>query len=286
MTKWEKIRDRLYEHKFEVEDKLKERGYIEGEHYLFESISLQGSQNYKTDTENSDVDSKYSLIPTVKSMLRGTDFTMELTVSKNEKVSVKAFPDYVKLFFKGNVNNLEMLFTDYIVCNYSLGLMYDLRTIREEIVRATINTVTSAAIGMMLQKQKTMFKGTETTKPYVEKLGFDPKDCQHIYRLGLMTSDLLSGKSFEESLVMDESFCHVRDAMYNGSYSKEAMTQLVGGWIEAVKQFEEVVSPKNDLERIEYLRQKISLMYEDVYDQYLSENVYNCRHCMLRGLNE
>ena len=48
-------------------------------------------------------------------MLRGTDFTRDLTVSKNEKVSVKSFPDFVNLFFKGNVNNLEMLFTDYIV---------------------------------------------------------------------------------------------------------------------------------------------------------------------------
>ena len=34
--KFEKIRERLYEHKFEVEDKLKEAGYTEGEHYIFE----------------------------------------------------------------------------------------------------------------------------------------------------------------------------------------------------------------------------------------------------------
>lgn len=281
MTKWEKIRERLYEHKFEVEDKLKESGYIEGEHYIFESISLQGSQNYRTDTENSDVDSKYSLVPTVKSMLRGTDFTRDLTVSKNEKVSVKSFPDFVNLFFKGNVNNLEMLFTDYIVCNHNLGLMYNPRPIREDIVKATFGTVMSAMVGMAIQKQKSMLKGTETTKPFVEKLGYDPKDCAHILRLNVMLRKLVDGSKFEDALIMDDSYIRMRDAMYTGGVPLEGMQNFVNSWIASMKAYEEDAKRTmfNHGGKIQKLKESIAQNYEDAYDEYLREEVYDCTYC-------
>lgn len=281
MTKWEKIRERLYEHKFEVEDKLKEFGYIEGDHYIFESISLQGSQNYRTDTENSDVDSKYSLIPTVKSMLRGTDFTRDLTVSKNEKVSVKSFPDFVNLFFKGNVNNLEMLFTDYIVCDHNLGLMYNLRPIREDIVKATFGTVMSAMVGMAIQKQKSMLKGTETTKPFVEKLGYDPKDCAHILRLNVMLRKLVDGSKFEDALIMEDSYIRMRDAMYIGEIPLEGMQNFVNSWIVSMRSYEEDAKRTmfNHGGKIKKLKESITQTYENVYDSYLREEVYNCTYC-------
>lgn len=281
MTKWEKIRERLYEHKFEVEDKLKEAGYTEGEHYIFESISLQGSQNYGTDTENSDVDSKYSLIPTVKSMLRGTDFTYDLTVSKNEKVSVKSFPDFVNLFFKGNVNNLEMLFTDYIVCNHNLGLIYNLRPIREDIVKATFGTVMSAMVGMAIQKQKSMLKGTETTKPFVEKLGYDPKDCAHILRLNVMLRKLVGGSKFEDALIMDDSYIRMREAMYTGEIPLEGMQNFVNSWIASMKACEEGAKRTmfNHGGKIQKLKESVAQNYEDVYDEYLREEVYDCTYC-------
>lgn len=281
MTKWERIRERLYEHRFEVEDKLKESGYIEGEDYIFESISLQGSQNYRTDTENSDVDSKYCLVPTVKSMLRGTDFTRDVTVSNNGKVSVKAFPDFVNLFFKGNVNNLEMLFTDYIVCNHDLGLMYSLRQHREEIVKASFGTVMSAMVGMAIQKQKSMLKGTETTKPFVEKLGYDPKDCAHILRLNIMLGKLVDGSTFEDALIMDESYILMRDAMYTGDISLEGMQTFVDSWVTSMKTTENDAKRTmfNHGGRIQKLKETIAQLYEDAYNGYLRDEVFRCHYC-------
>lgn len=282
MTKLEKIRERLYEHKFEVEDKLKEAGYIEGEDYIFESISLQGSQNYRTDTENSDVDSKYCLVPTVKSMLREVDFLeADVVVSNNEKVSVKAFPDFVNLFFKGNVNSLEMLFTDYIVSNHDLGLMYSLRQHREEIVKATFGTVMSAMVGMAIQKQKSMLKGTETTKSFVEKLGYDPKDCAHVMRLNIMLRKLVDGSTFADALIMDESYIRMRDAMYTGEIPLEGMQTFVDSWVTSMKTIE------NDAKRtmfnhggkIQKLKETIAQLYEYSYNEYLRDEVFRCHYC-------
>lgn len=281
MTKWERIRERLCEHRTEVEDKLKEAGYIEGEDYIFESISLQGSQNYRTDTENSDVDSKYCLVSTVKSMLRGADFTRDVTVSNNEKVSVKAFPDFVNLFFKGNVNNLEMLFTDYIVCNHDLGLMYSLRQHREEIVKASFGTVMSAMVGMAIQKQKSMLKGTETTKPFVEKLGYDPKDCAHILRLNIMLGKLVDGSTFEDALIMDESYILMRDAMYTGDISLEGMQTFVDSWITSMKTTENDAKRTmfNHGDKIQKLKETITQLYESSYNEYLRDEVFRCHYC-------
>lgn len=272
---------RLDEQRREVEDKLRELGLVLNRDYIFESISLQGSQNYGTDTYKSDVDSKYSLIPTVHSLLRGTDFTRDLTVSRNEKVSVKSFPDFVSLFFKGNVNNLEMLFTDYALSNHDLGLMYSLRPYREEIVEASFGTVMSAMVGMAMQKQKSMFKGTESTQTYVDKLGYDPKDCAHILRLCVMLRRLAEGEKFSEALIMDKNYISMRDAMYTGVVSADGMTSFVASWVNEMKQTEARLKETkiNHPEKIQKLKEVIAKHYESTYTDYLQEEVFKCNYC-------
>lgn len=260
----QEIVERLQQQAFEVEEKLEQQGFLYGEHYFIESVNLQGSQNYGTDHEGSDVDSKIIIVPTVETMLRGINLTADYSVSRNEKVGVKTFPEFVNLFFKGNVNNLEMLYTDYVVGN---GLLDKVKPFREEIVQATMKTVIDAVVGMMVQKQKSLHKGTETTAPLVEKFGYDPKDALHIYRLFCLITDL-QRTSFGDSLVLKDDERNTAREVREGKYELEFINQWTGDMIDCVKNSAKLSLCKNDNEKIAELRATI----QDIYVNYYKEN--------------
>lgn len=176
------IEHRLYEQKQEAIELLKQKGFKENEDYIVGGIYLQGSQNYNTHHTTSDVDSKFIVYPTYKSLLLGQEINFDFTVSKNEKVSVKPLSAYAKLFWKGNLNNLEMLTTDYFIADPVLERLKVILPV-DSIVYHTKRIVVDAAIGMMIQKRKSLFKGTETTKGFVEKFGYDNKDACHAFRI-------------------------------------------------------------------------------------------------------
>lgn len=176
------VEQRLYKQKQEAIELLKQKGFKEDEDYIAGGIYLQGSQNYNTHHSASDVDSKFIIHPTYKSLLLSQEINFDFTVSKNEKVSVKPLSTYAKLFWKGNLNNLEMLTTDYFITDPVLERIKVALPV-DTIIYYTKRVVVDAAIGMMIQKRKSLFKGTETTKDFVEKFGYDNKDACHAYRI-------------------------------------------------------------------------------------------------------
>jgi len=277
MEKYDSIIGRLKEQQKEVERILWLSGWHKGVDYIFEGIYLQGSQNYEADHEHSDVDSKYVLLPTVKSLLRGVNFTRDASVKNNEKVSIKPFMAYVDLFFKGNVNNLEMLFTPYSVYGDNVNLIASIsRKYREDIVEVTEKTISSAIIGMMTQKHKSLFRGTETTQPLVDKLGYDPKDAQHIFRLEQLYVNLFDqGESFEKSLIMPEKTKQwVKEHVYSGVSDADTMDYYTSHAISRVKMLEKELNPQNDGISIKYIREEIAELYETEYVSYLKEEFF------------
>ena len=261
----EQIVERLQQQGFEVEEKLEQQGFLYGEHYFIESINLQGSQNYGTDHEGSDVDSKIIIVPTVETMLRGISLSADYSVSNNEKVGVKTFPEFVNLFFKGNVNNLEMLYTEYVVGS---NLLDKVKPFREEIVKATMKTVSDSVIGMMLQKKKSLHKGTETTQGFVDQYGFDVKDATHIFRLSLLLSKLRSGDTMGDAIKLSisekETVFNIREGVYDKNFIDHWTDELIN----TTKTIESLCDWKNDNEKIAELRTKI----QDIYVQHYKEN--------------
>lgn len=261
----EQIVKRLRQQLLEVEGKLEQQGFLYSEHYFIESVNLQGSQNYGTNHEGSDVDSKIIIVPTVETMLRGISLSADYSVSNNEKVGVKTFPEFVNLFFKGNVNNLEMLYTEYVVGS---NLLNKVKPFREEIVQATMKTVSDAVIGMMVQKKKSLHKGTETTQSFVDEYGFDVKDATHIFRLSLLLSKLREGISMEDAIKLENS---EKNTVYNirkGVYDKDFIDTWTDELIECTRTMESFCEWKNDNEKIAELRATI----QDIYVNYYKEN--------------
>lgn len=80
-------------------------------------VFLYGSQNYGTDTENSDVDTKAILIPTLEDLCLSTPVSKEIRLPNGEHCEVKDIREMVKNFRKQNINFIEILFTKYKIIN-------------------------------------------------------------------------------------------------------------------------------------------------------------------------
>lgn len=80
-------------------------------------VFLYGSQNYGIDTEDSDVDTKAILIPTLEDLCLKTPVSKEVHLPNGEHCEVKDIREMVKNFRKQNINFLEILFTKYKLIN-------------------------------------------------------------------------------------------------------------------------------------------------------------------------
>lgn len=80
-------------------------------------VFLYGSQNYGTDTENSDVDTKAILVPTLEDLCLSNPVSKEIHLPNDEHCEVKDIREMVKQFRKQNINFIEILFTKYKIIN-------------------------------------------------------------------------------------------------------------------------------------------------------------------------
>ena len=81
-------------------------------------IFLQGSQNYKLDIPNSDVDTKLIVTPTFEEIAFNKKPYSTTHIRANEEhIDFKDIRLMLATFRKQNLNFLEILFTDYAIIN-------------------------------------------------------------------------------------------------------------------------------------------------------------------------
>lgn len=233
-----KFTERLDQHQRNAIVQMRERGLVHSRDYIVEGIYLQGSQNYDVHTASSDVDSKLVLIPTVRSLIRGTKLAFDLDIPCGdtvEKCSVKPFKDFEALFFKGNFNNLEILFTEYKLQTFS-SLVPIVEAKREEIVAMIWPSLVSACLGMQNQKKAGLYKCTEGTKRFFEEHGYDNKNLIHILRIAYSVSKYQTFGNFAEALLVDDEEMQkvISDIRY-GAVGKADVDEMVDGAIKYVE---------------------------------------------------
>ena len=231
---------RLYEHQCYVVEQLHNRGLVLGRDYHIEGVYLQGSQNYNVHTDKSDVDSKMVVVPTLRSLIRDTKLTVDMDVpcedGSIEKCSVKPYKDFEALFFKGNFNNLEILFTDYRIggCEFTNIL----RNRREELVKTIWPGLVSACLGMQNQKKAGLYKFTEGTKEFFDQYGYDNKNLIHILRIADTVNRYPYCANFAEALKISGSTKEEINLIREGKVSKDCVDFMVTsamGVVEAVR---------------------------------------------------
>lgn len=257
------INQRLYEHQCYVVEQLHNRGLILGRDYHIEGVYLQGSQNYNVHTDKSDVDSKMVVLPTIRSLIRDTKLTVDMDVpcedGSVEKCSVKPYKDFEALFFKGNFNNLEILFTEYRIggCEFTEIL----RNRREELVKKIWPGLVSACLGMQNQKKAGLYKFTEGTKEFFDEHGYDNKNLIHILRIADTVNRYPYCANFAESLKISGSTKEEINLIRAGKVGKDSVDFMVDS---AMRVVETVRSDLSEFKAMDKMHKELPILKDEI----------------------
>jgi hypothetical protein len=188
-----KILRRLQEHRAAVE--------ADGQKVIF--IGLVGSQNYGLETENSDVDTRAIVVPSVESVIMVRPVISYTHIMENdEHCDVKQMSEMCACFKKQNMQYLELLFSKYSWVNPEYGrLLWPLFENREIIARLDPSRAVNCMAGMAMEKFKALEHPYPTIKWKIDKWGYDGKQLHHIIRMYKFMDMYMRGCSFKECLV-------------------------------------------------------------------------------------
>lgn len=169
-------------------------------------VFLVGSQNYGLDDENSDVDTRAVVLPTLYELATNkppvsTTLMFPVEGKDPEHVTVVDFRLWCHQLMKGNVNTLETLFTPYRVVNPKYyTVMNELCVYKEDFTHMNAAKTLSAAFGLFYSKLKYTYRETEDTKELFEKFEYNPKCLMGAVRASYFVEDFLAGVTFSKCM--------------------------------------------------------------------------------------
>lgn len=193
--KTKRILDRIMEH-------LK-RGLETYPNHDWFVISLQGSQNYHMDDEQSDIDTKLLLLPSVDELIFNKKPISHTVVMENEEhVDCKDIRLYFNTFRKQNINFVEILFSDYVIVNpryaYYWNMLVDNN---EKLARMNPLAAIKCMCGMCHEKSKDLTREFPAKKELIKKYGYDSKQLCHILRIQDFLERYIVGEKYEDCLI-------------------------------------------------------------------------------------
>lgn len=143
--------------------------------------ALVGSHNYNLATPESDRDYKVFIAPTFEELYLGKQFSKQI-ITSTEDNDIHDVRKLVDLFFKANVNFLEVLASNEIVIPEGNPEIEEIVSLKKEIFKMNLPYLYNSCGGMHKQKMSMLYKGTEGTQHLVDEHGYDTKQAQHAYR--------------------------------------------------------------------------------------------------------
>lgn len=183
--------------------------------------ALVGSHNYGLATPESDKDYKVFIMPTFDDLYNSKMYSKS-TIGKEEDLDVHDIRKLSNLFFKANVNFLEVLYSTRYSCPIEYRDFLDsLMAMREDIVTMNLPYLYNACEGMFHNKMKYLEKGTEGTQHLVEKYGYDTKQALHAFRILNFIVRLYGyNYDFKKAMVYETDWekhymLEIKDGVYN-----------------------------------------------------------------------
>lgn len=235
--------------------------------------ALVGSHNYSLNTPESDKDYKLFVLPTFDDLYLRRDYTTSID-SKEEDIVIYDIRKLSSLFYKSNVNYIEVLYSKELEillpkdhANYK-----DIKSIierREEICKMNMSYLFYACKGMYFNKRKMM---SNNGKDHVESLGYAPKHAMGAYRI---MDFLVRYKHFIEigaehpfKLAIDYFYEKDKEELLNirrGIYSLEQVVSILEAkyrrTIAACEEF--YTSQESDEKLLEWLTDKLKKIVKD-----------------------
>ena len=158
-------REQIYIRLREYKKILEEKGF----NVIY--IGLYGGQNYNVDDEQSDIDCKAIILPSLHDIIfrKVTSTTIELETGA---IDVKDIITFYNVIRKGNFSYIEAIDT-----TYSIGDKYIKELFRQ--IRPSLKSM----LGAMYEKRKALTHEYPSKEFEFQKWGFDPKQYHHIIRL-------------------------------------------------------------------------------------------------------
>lgn len=149
------------------------------------AVALYGSQNYECETENSDVDTKAIVFPSIDDLIFRNQWSKTVVAdSCGGLCDVKDVSTMALNFRKANINYLEILATDYYVVNPEFESdWHNLRARANWLAWSCRTNLVNATAGVVRQKVQHLTHETENNKEMIVKYGYDPKQLASILRL-------------------------------------------------------------------------------------------------------
>ena len=166
-------------------------------------IFLYGSQNYNLDYEDSDIDLKAIVVPTINDIVFNNKPISTSIEIPEGLCDIKDIRLMVQSWRKQNVNFMELLFTEY---SYVNPLFYEffrpLLAARETIVRYNEKRAVDCLRGFVYEKYYRLFKDTPSQHDEVTKYGYAAKQLVHMERLASLLEHYMKREPYMECLMV------------------------------------------------------------------------------------
>ena len=162
---------------------------------------LYGSQNYDMADEQSDVDTKVLVVPSLADVVCARrPVAFEYHCENGEHINFVDIREFVHQILKQNPNTLELLFTEYYVLNPVFkGVWFDIWKYREEATRINPHRAVNTMRHMVNANYHQMMKSE-----------FDHKKLATMIRLEKAIGDYILGCKYEHVLKSDQASFFLR----------------------------------------------------------------------------
>ena len=190
--------------------------------------ALVGSHNYNLNTPESDRDYKVFTMPTFEDLYKKNQYSNSV-IGELEDLDIHDVRKLVDLFYKANVNFLEVLFSNQIYNPQGFEEMNNILSLKNDIARMNLPYLFNACGGMYLNKMKLLTKGTEGTQHLVEKYGYDTKQALHAYRIMdfIVRFEATGFKDFEKAMKYEGKDLEFMLEIKNGFFNLETFQKFV-----------------------------------------------------------
>ena len=181
-------------------------------------IFYQGSGNYGLDYEDSDVDTKCVLTPSLKELAESKTASTTYVRKNDEHIDFKDIRVMLETFRKSNLNFLEILYTKYYIINPIYEEEWNkLIKARDSIVKMNLPSLIKSMKGIAGEKYHAMEHRYPSRIEWLDKFSYDPKQLHHLFRIKEFMHRWINGESFERCLVSVESqwLIDVKKGKYN-----------------------------------------------------------------------
>ena len=234
-------------------------------------LALYGSQNYNLADEDSDVDTKILVIPTLQDLIFNTKPYNKLYEigDKLEHIECKDIRDYFKIFRKQDINFIQILFTDYFIVNSEYQDLWDiLQENREKIARLNEYRTIQCMRGRANNVYHNLDHITSTNYGKLMKYGIDPKQLSHLVRVYLFLSKYIEGKPYKDCIRVDEDRDYVIGLKKNcGGYSEKKARSL------ALEYYNKIDSIINNVDFKNEDNKETSALLDNVLTQIMTRSL-------------